>query len=313
MSTDVLIAVVAILGCILFASARAQQNPGDVFQDCDTCPEMIVLPTGEAMLGSEPWVQGRLPFEGPVRTATIEHVLAMSQHETTRAQFKEFIDATGYVPVDNSQCFSWNFTSYLGYVSWHTWENPGFYQQETHPVVCVSWRDATAFAAWLTEKTGRTYRLPSSTEFEYASRAGTRGPWFWGTASASACTYANVADFTFRKVYLFDAPFDCDDGFPNTAPVGNYKPNPWGLYDILGNVWEWTDDCSREDVDNPPLNGAPWLDGKDADCTQRVVRSGSWVTGTGAVRAPAQYFLGDSYHSQILGFRLVSVMVIGDD
>ena len=176
MSTDVLIAVVAILGCILFASARAQQNPGDVFQDCDTCPEMIVLPTGEAMLGSEPWVQGRLPFEGPVRTATIEHVLAMSQHETTRAQFKEFIDATGYVPVDNSQCFSWNFTSYLGYVSWHTWENPGFYQQETHPVVCVSWRDATAFAAWLTEKTGRTYRLPSSTEFEYASRAGTRGP-----------------------------------------------------------------------------------------------------------------------------------------
>lgn len=290
------------------AEVLAQASPGETFQDCDTCPLMTVLPAGEATLGSEPWVQGRLPYEGPVRAVTISYVLAMAAHETTRAQFAEFIDDTDYVPVDNSQCFSWNFTSYLGYVSWHTWENPGFYQEETHPVVCVSWRDATAFANWLSKKTGRTYRLPSSSEFEYALRAGTRGPWFWGTASAEACTYANVADFTFRKVYMFDAPFDCEDGYPNTAPVGTYESNPWGLYDMLGNVWEWTDDCARERIDNPPLDGSPWIDGDGANCAQRVVRSGAWVTGTGAVRAPAQYYLGDDYHSQILGFRLVTVL-----
>jgi len=300
---------ISILSALVLMQTQAQSDsPASTFKDCETCPIMIVLPQGKATLGSEIWEQGRLPFEGPVREATIAYTLAYAKHETTRTQFSEFISDTGYIPVDNSQCFSWNYSRHLGYVSWHTWDHPGIYQEESHPVICVSWRDATAFAKWLTEKTGRTYRLPSATEFEYALRAGTRGPWFWGTSSAEACKYANVADFSFRKVYQFDAPFDCDDNYQNTAPVGAFQPNPWGLHDMLGNAWEWTDDCARKNFDDPPLDGSAWLDGQDADCSQRTVLSGSWVTGTGAVRAAAQYHLGDDYHSQIAGFRVVTVV-----
>ena len=284
----------------------AETSPGSTFKDCDTCPEMVAIPKGTATLGSEPWEQGRLPFEGPIRQVKIDYQLAVAKTEVTRAQFGEFIKTTGYVPVDNSKCNSWNPTGFLGYVRWHTWENPGFLQEETHPVICVSWRDATAFAEWLSKKTGRTYRLLSSAEFEYALRGGTRGPWFWGTSSAEACAYANVADLTFRRFYQFDAPFDCDDKYMNTSPVGIFKPNPFGLHDMLGNAWEWTDDCGRENVANPPTDGSPWTEG--GNCKQRVVRSGSWVTGTGAVRAAAQYYLGDDYHSQIAGFRVATVL-----
>ena len=300
----------SVVGDIFGSEGVSAQSmePGTVFRDCETCPEMVVLPIGRMILGSEPWEQGRLPIEGPIREVKIEYSLAYAKYETTRTLFREFIVDTGYEPVDNSQCFSWNYSRYLGYVSWHTWDKPGIYQEKNHPVICVSWLDGTAFANWLSNKTGRKYRLPSSTEFEYALRAGTRGPWFWGTSSVEACKYANVADYSFRKVYDFDAPFDCDDTYQNTSPVGAFQANPWGLYDMLGNAWEWTNDCGREAIDESPQDGSAWTSGEGVDCSLRTLRSGSWVTGTGAVRAAAQYFLGEDYHSQIASFRVVTVL-----
>ena len=307
--TDLLAATVVLFGLAVALPAHAQSSDaGTIFKDCDTCPEMVVIPKGTATLGSEPWEQGRLPVEGPVREVTIDYALAVAKYETTRTQFAEFIAATGYEPVDNLQCFSWNYSRYLGFVEGHTWNNPGIFQEPNHPVICVSWQDGRAFANWLSEKTGRKYRLPSTTESEYATRAGTRGAWFWGTNSFEACEYANVADISFRQVYKFDAPFDCDDAYQNTAPVGTFKPNPWGLHDMLGNVWEWTSDCGHDTADNPPTDGSAWTSGRDADCSMRTLRSGSWVTGTSQVRASAQYYFADVYHSQIAGFRLVTVI-----
>ena len=306
----VLTSVVFAASATLFVAnpAMAQSaDPGSTFKDCETCPDMVVIPKGKATLGSEPWEQGHLPVEGLVREVTIDYALAVSKYETTRTQFAEFITETGYEPVDNSQCFSWNYSRYLGFVEWHAWDSPGIYQEPTHPVICVSWQDGTAFADWLSKKTGREYRLPSTTESEYATRAGTRGPWFWGPNSFEACDYANVADNSFRQVYKFDAPFDCDDGYQNTAPVGTFKPNAWGLHDMLGNVWEWTSDCGHSAIINPPSDGSAWTGG-DADCSMRTLRSGSWVTGTSQVRASAQYYFADVYHSQIAGFRVVTVM-----
>ncbi|MFT7266467.1 MAG: sulfatase activating formylglycine-generating enzyme [Halioglobus sp.] len=302
-------ASILVLFSALFLSLHVPAQtviPGTTFRDCDTCPEMVVIPVGSSILGSEPWEQGRMSAEGPSREVTIGYALAVSKFETTRVQFAEFIADTGYQPVNNSQCFSWNYSRYLGFVPWHTWERPGIYQEPNHPVICVSWRDASAFADWLSGKTGRRYRLPSTAESEYATRAGTRGPWFWGTNSFDACTYANVADDSFRRVYHFAAPFDCDDSYQNTAPVGTFKPNPWGLHDMLGNVYEWTSDCFHPEMIDLPRDGRAWTEGRGVDCSMRTLRSGSWVTGTSQVRASAQYFFADDYHSQIAGFRLVT-------
>jgi len=301
-----MIAMVAAATC-LTAPTTSAQDSGAVFQDCDDCPSMTVIPSGNAILGSEPWSANRKSGDGPIREVTIEYGLAVSTYETTRAQYRAFIDATGYTTVEpegREGCNTWSYDRVLGFVRDHNWDSPGYDQREDHPVICVSWADASAYAAWLAETTGKPYRLLSSTEFEYATRAGTRGPWFWGTDNAQACTYANVADSTFRRLYDYAPVFACDDGQERTSPVGAYEPNPWGLYDMLGNAWEWTDDCVHADMSQAPTDGRAWLEEDDGDCDRRVPRGGSWVSGSDWTRAAAQAADGALYHSQLLGFRV---------
>lgn len=279
----------------------------DSFQDCADCPEMVQLPSGTAILGSEPWVANRKGGDGPIREVTIGYTLAVAKTETTRAQYRRFIDATGYqTPNEPGRegCNTWTFDRVLGFVRDHTWDAPGFNQREDHPVVCVSGVDAEAYAAWLAETTGKPYRLVSSTEYEYATRAGTRGPWYWGNSNSDACANANVADDTFRRLYDYAPVFACDDGQERTAPVGSYTPNPWGLHDMLGNAWEWTADCTHADMSKAPTDGRAWRGEDDGDCTKRVPRGGSWASGTDWVRAAAQAGDGALYHSQLLGFRV---------
>jgi formylglycine-generating enzyme required for sulfatase activity len=288
----------------LVPAGLAQAAPGDSLQDCDDCPEMIELPTGKAMLGVEPYEANAKPTDGALRTVRFRQRIAMGRTETSRAQFRRFVDATGYTPVQNG-CNTWSSHRILGYVLAHSWHDPGYPQSEQHPVVCVSYVDATAYARWLSELTGQRYRLPSSSEFEYATRAGTRGPWFWGASSKQACEFANVADATFRKHFEMAPVFHCDDGYLHTAPVGSFSPNPWGLSDMLGNAWEWTEDCLHRDMSNAPLDGSAWLEADGGECDRRTPRGGSWVSGTDWVRAGAQAGDRAVYHSQLLGFRLV--------
>jgi len=170
--------------------------------------------------------------------------------------------------------------------------------------VCVSWEDATAYVAWLAKQTKKPYRLLSSSEFEYAARSGTRGPWFWGTESAKACDYANVADDTFRRLYSYAPVFACNDSWERTAPVGSFKPNAWGLHDMLGNAWEWTDDCFHSSFDNIPTDGRAWLAENNGDCKNRTPRGGAWASGTDWLKAVSQSRDPTIYRSQLLGFRV---------
>ncbi len=285
----------------LFASAA------DTFTDCDHCPEMVQIPAGTATLGSEPWVANRKGGDGPIREVTITYSFAVAKTETTRAQYRAFIEATGYeTPYEPGRegCNTWTFDRVLGFVRDHNWEAPGFDQREDHPAICISAVDAEAYAAWLAESTGKPYRLLSSTEFEYATRAGTRGPWFWGNSNVDACTYANIADSTFRRLYDYAPVFACDDAQERTAPVSSYQSNPWGLHDMLGNAWEWTADCAHPDMNKVPTDGRTWREEDDGDCNKRVPRGGSWASGTDWVRAAAQAADGAQYHSQLLGFRV---------
>jgi formylglycine-generating enzyme required for sulfatase activity len=141
----------------------------------------------------------------------------------------------------------------------------------------VSYEDAVAYAEWLSEQTGKRFRLPSEAEWEYAARAGTRTRRFWGDAPSQACKYANVFDKRNQKKlsvrYGISGPHDCEDPYPETAPVGSFDPNPWGLYDMLGNVWEWVQDCYHNSYEGAPADGSAWEEDK---CDRRVHRGGPW-------------------------------------
>ena len=306
-----LISSLCVIAGLFEPLTASGQTPGDSVKDCSTCPEMIVVPSGSAILGSEPWSANRKGGDGPIRDVAINYSLAVAKTETTRAQYRAFVTATGYETTyaeGRAGCNTWTYDRVLGFVRDHTWDAPGYDQREDHPVVCVSWADAAVYAAWLAETTGKPYRLLSSTEYEYATRAGTRGPWFWGTSNGDACTYANVADSTFRRFYDYAPVFACDDGYQQTSPVGAFTANPWGLHDMLGNAWEWTDDCVHSDMSNAPTDGRAWLGEDDGNCAKRVPRGGSWVSGTDWVRAAAQAGDWALYHSQLLGFRVALTM-----
>ena len=147
-----------------------------------------------------------------------------------------------------------------------------------HPVEQASFNDAQDYVSWLSQVTGHDYRLPSEAEWEYAARAGTTTEFHWGNNADDGCRYANVLDLTATEQHpnwrdLFFA--DCWDGYFRLAPVGTYEPNGFGLYDMIGNIEEWTQDCWNESYDGAPTDGSAWESG---DCTLRVRRGGSWVT-----------------------------------
>ena len=160
------------------------------------------------------------------------------------------------------------------------WKRSGFSQSGDQPVVCVSYFDALAYADWLSEKTGETYRLPSEAEWEYAARAGADTPYHWGTDATKACDYANVRSegaytISKRQAEADLKGFPCDDGFQQSSPVGSFAPNEFGLYDAQGNAWEWVADCNHKDYEGAPIDGSTWTDEKE--CRFAVIRSGSYL------------------------------------
>jgi formylglycine-generating enzyme required for sulfatase activity len=170
-------------------------------------------------------------------------------------------------------------------------------------VACVSWRDARDFAGWLSKKTGQKYRLPTESEWEYAARAGSTTTRPWKDHIESACTNANVADQAAGQQYPGWKVHPCSDGYVYTAPVGSFQPNAFGLYDMLGNVFEWVLDCWHPDYRGAPTDGSAW--GAAADCTQHDLRGGSWFTAPALVSTSARNRFDETYRSNSIGFRLV--------
>ena len=219
-------------------------------------PKMIVIPSGQFTMGSPSTEAGRNPNEGPLRTVTFARPFALSQTEITFEDYDRFAVATARdLPND----MGWG--------------------RATRPVIHVTWNDAVDYAAWLSLQTGKIYRLPTEAEWEYAARAGAGTSRFWGENADSSCQFANVQDDTLRDegVSGLSNPVRCNDRVGNqSAPVGQYQANAFGLHDMLGNVWEWTQDCWHGTYVNAPIDGVAWLEQNNGNCDARVTRGGSW-------------------------------------
>ena len=257
---------------------------GTVFRDCADCPEMVMIAPGRFTMGSPDSEAGRYANEGPQRSITIASAYAVGRFEVTRAQYARFARETSRA-ASAPGC---------------DWANPYIPQTENEPVVCVSWEDAKAYAQWLRGKTGRNYRLLTEAEWEYAARAGTAGRRYWGENDTDACRYANVADAGSKGTYGLGDTFDCRDNHAATAPAGSFPPNTFGVYDMLGNVWEWTEDCWG-DYTKAPTNGSASSAG---DCSQRALRGGSWFNNPRSLRAASRIKHTVGYRDGCVGFRV---------
>ncbi len=261
------------------AQSGAPPAPGSVLKDCEDCPEVVVLPTGSFMMGT-PIGSREIDMnrgEGPQVRITIDYPFAMGRTEVTHGQFKAFVATTGHrVKVG---CRVWD--DERGFnddpaASWLDRRQPQRLRDE-HPVGCVSWLDAQAYTAWLSNRTGHRYRLPSEAEWEYAARGATTTSRFWGDATNQACQWANTFDLSAAKRYPFPwYPATCTDGFADLAPVAQFKPNPFGLYDMIGNVWEWTQDCWAPTHIGRPTDGSAWV--WTGGCEQHANRGGGWLS-----------------------------------
>ena len=243
------------------------REPGEVFRDCPTCPEMVVVPAGRFRMGC---VSGRdcEDDERPVHEVEVRS-FALGVYEVTFEEYDYFAAATGR-----------DRPSDLG------WGRGG------RPVINVSWEDATAYAAWLSQETGEVYRLPSESEWEYSARVGSTTRYSWGDSIGR--NRANCSGCGGRW-----------DDANRTAPTGSFAANPWGLHDLNGNVWEWVEDCWHENYARAPRDGTAWTSGED--CRRRVLRGGSWQDNSGYLRSASRNRnVADLWHSSI-GFRVARI------
>ena len=279
---------------------------GKKLRDCEVCPEMVVVPAGKYRMGSPSHEEGRGVDEGPVHDVTIWEPFAVGIHEVTRDEFAHFVKETGRSTA--KKC--WTYENYKSKErSGRSWKKPGFKQDGNHPVVCVSWDDAKAYAGWLSRKTGEAYRLLSESEWEYAVRAGTSTARHWGAGESGQCRYANGADKKLKKRYSKWkwAIASCDDKHVHTSPVGTYQPpNGFGLHDMLGNVWEWVEDCWHESYEGAPTDRSAWTRG--GDCSKRVQRGGSWFYPPRLLRSASRVRSAAGGRSGDLGFRIARTL-----
>ncbi len=274
---------------VVFATS---EHPAEIW-DAPYAPVMTVVPAGEFTMGSQEGEQFRLANEQQHRVR-VAYPLAFSKFNITRGEFAQFVAETGY---EAKGC---NLEG-TGGMTWEPegdWRTPGFEQTDDHPVTCINFHDATAYAAWLSAKTGQRYRVPSEAEWEHAMRGGTSTAYYWG-----------------EKWEPGRANVDGQPGQPggrSTTPGGTFPPNPFGLFDMAGNVWIWLADCYNASYDGAPTDGSAWMSG---NCAMRVRRSGSWfniekkIEGDfrqpGRLRSASRFASIPSLRYSSFGFRLV--------
>jgi formylglycine-generating enzyme required for sulfatase activity len=244
-------------------------------------PKLIQIKGGCFQMGSPELEKGRGSDEQQHEVCVTD--FAMGKYEVTVQEFGRFVTAANYQTEAERAggCYGW----YSKNKEWElnangSWRNVGFTQEESHPVVCVSWNDAVAYVEWLSRQTGKRYRLPTEAEWEYAARAGTKTAYWWGDQFDESKVNGNM-----RR--------------GKSTPVDDYPPNPWGLKDMLGNAWEWT--CAGYEE---KYNGAEKrCVAKDA-VGLRVVRGGSWFNVPWHLRASYRHWDGPGTRFDTLGFRL---------
>jgi len=285
-----------------FASDAARDGftPGaggrEWFKDHDNSPQMVVIPAGTFLMGSpedeperEPWEVGT---EGPQHQVTFASPFAIGRYAVTRAEFAAFIAATGYTIEPGAlslQGQDWRPDPRL------TWREPGFTQDDTHPVVCISWDDAKAYVDWLVELTGQPYRLQTEAEREYACRSGASTPFWWGSAISSL-----QANFDGRHIYAGGGALGAFR--QGTVAVSSFAANPWGLFNVHGNVWEWCEDAWHNSYAEAPSDGSAWV--SNGNPGNRLVRGGSWINQPRFLRAATRCAFAQSTRSYNFGFRV---------
>jgi formylglycine-generating enzyme required for sulfatase activity len=299
---SVVLAILLLYGCgadqdATTAESTARFEVGQMFRDCENCPQMVVVPAGTFRMGSlhaeQDWsVEHGRPREytdreNPIHEVTIEQPFAAGVHEVTRGQFSTFFQETGHQTNNRCQTFEISDGKYVREErTGRDWRNPGISQTDDHPVVCLAWDDTVAYTKWLSAKTGARYRLLSEAEWEYVARSGTVTYRFWGddTSNVEACRYANIADETpLPNGESWLRQFACTDGHWAQSPVGSFQANSFGLYDVIGNVWEWVEDCAHETYEGAPTDGSAWTEG--GDCSKRILRGGAAHEGGGFTRS----------------------------
>ncbi|MFL6796672.1 MAG: formylglycine-generating enzyme family protein [Xanthobacteraceae bacterium] len=233
-------------------------TPGEAFRDCEGCTEMVVVPAGSFEMGTQ------LDYENPVHRVTISKPFAIGRYEVTFDEWDKCVEEGGckYNPEDRG----WG--------------------RGNRPVINVSWLDAKAYVTWLSQKTGKTYRLPSEAEWEYAARAGTNTPYWWGRepgARQANCRECNTGEGL------------------KTMPAGTYRPNAFGLYDMAGNVAEWVEDCWNDNYRGAPTTASPWTAGQ---CRLRVLRGGAFDSQAKLLRSTARFRYDTDVRYVANGFRV---------
>jgi formylglycine-generating enzyme required for sulfatase activity len=311
-----LVSAVVVLLSLIAASWMVSQQAnaqttvpevGSAFRDCPDCPEMVVIPAGKFLMGSSPEEAARdvaaapssdtsaaqkfvLP-EQPQHEVTINASFVIGKYPITKREFAAFVQETGYTPAPGCILYSLQYHA----SPQADWKLPGFVQTERDPVVCVNWQDAKAYIGWLNKKVANPsdptiegpYRLPSEAEWEYAARAGTRTARWWGDSigrNNAVCA---------RCGSKWDQA--------QTAPVGSFHPNPFGLYDLPGNVWQMTEDCWGGNYTDAPGDGFPRLAGS---CNYRVGRGGDWSSFPWLIRSATRTGFSSEGRRDYVGFRV---------
>ena len=262
---------------------------------------LVRIEAGKFTMGSPDTEKDRSKDEGPQHQVTISRPFYIGATEVTRGQFAAFVADSGYKTTAEKEGWAYAFDGKsFGKVTGASWRKVGFQQTDSHPVVCVSWDDATAFCAWLKSKTGKSALLPTEAQWEYACLAGTTTVFSFGDSPEELHKHANYCE----KSCTLDLSWkdkDHDDGYGFTSPVGSYKANPWGLYDMHGNVWEWCADWHADSYAN-----ADTRDPKGpATGMARVLRGGSWYINPQRCRAAYRSWSSPGFRGRSHGFRVV--------
>ncbi|MDX1968557.1 MAG: formylglycine-generating enzyme family protein [Planctomycetaceae bacterium] len=266
----------------------------------------MTIPAGRFMMGSPIDDEEARPDERPQIEVEIAHPFELGQTEVTRGQFRKFVEASGYRTLAEREKGGFAFSSKTQRLEPEinsSWRTTGFEQNDEHPVVNVAVEDADAFCEWLSKEEGRTYRLPTEPEWEYACRAGTTTKWSTGNDLDSLKRSCNLCDVNLVRDYPFATwSVDWNDGYAFTAPVASYRPNPFGLFDVHGNVFEW---CA----DEWPLKGYDGRELLDPDEPltpgSRIVRGGSFLSLTIFTRSADRVGLWPELRNCIVGFRVL--------
>jgi len=294
----------------LYATYKPGQTFTDRFADIPgQAPSMVVIPTGSFQMGSPDSESGREDAETPQHEVTIGKGFALSRTAVTVGQFREFVRVSGYQPdsvkLGGASVYD-EGTGAMRDDTGATWQSDyaGKGADSRMPVVNVSWNDAKAYVDWLSQRTGKTYRLPSEAEFEYALRGGTTSRYWWGegTPTNKVENLTGSGDRSPSGRRWSNAFQGYRDGYWGPAPVMSFAPNAFGLYDIDGNVSEWVQDCWHDSYLRAPRDGGAWV---NPGCGSRVVRGGSWGSSPNQVRSAYRQGADAAVRSGRVGFRVL--------